>query len=156
MCKSKWNWQQYLSNFITWTNWIGCLRKYGHYGTSSYTIINFWNKVLAEITLKLENMWFRDSEQSFGRGDNMILNTKRPKLEFPVFVENPLNESLFMTTLTFRFTKTKSSTILINIIIWEGIWRDKLGQILVTWNLLRKNYKEALDILIDRYGNPQV
>ena len=111
---------------------------------------------MAGIILKPENMWFRDSEQSFEKSDNMILNTKRPKLEFPGFVENPLNESLFMTTLTFRFTKIKPSTILINLIIWEGIWRDKLGQILVVWNLLWKNYKEALDILIDRYGNPQV
>ena len=48
------------------------------------------HEILAEITLKLKNMRFEDSEQSFERGDNKILNTKLPKLEFPVFKGNPL------------------------------------------------------------------
>ena len=48
------------------------------------------HEILAEITLKLENMRFKDFKQSFERGDNKILNTKLPKLEFPVFKGNPL------------------------------------------------------------------
>ena len=41
------------------------------------------HEILDEISLKLENlMKFKDSEQSFERGDNKILNTKLPKLEF--------------------------------------------------------------------------
>ena len=48
------------------------------------------HEILAEITLKLENMRLEDSKQSFERGDNKILNTKLPKLEFPVFKGNPL------------------------------------------------------------------
>ena len=44
--------------------------------------------ILAEITLKLENMKVKDSEQSFERRHNKILNTKLPKLEFSVFKGN--------------------------------------------------------------------
>ena len=41
------------------------------------------HEILAEITLKLENlMRLKDPGQSFGRGDNKILNTNLPKLEF--------------------------------------------------------------------------
>ena len=48
------------------------------------------HEILAEITLKLENMRFKDFEQNFERDDNKILNKKLPKLEFPVFKGNPL------------------------------------------------------------------
>ena len=65
------------------------------------------HKILAEITLKLENMRLKDSKQSFERGDNEILNTKLPKLEFLVLNGNPLEWQSFMTSLTFRFTKIK-------------------------------------------------
>ena len=41
------------------------------------------HEILAEITLKLENlMRLKDPGQSFGRGDNKILNANLPKLEF--------------------------------------------------------------------------
>ena len=54
------------------------------------------HEVLAEITLKLENMRCKDSEQSFERGDNKILGTKLPKFEFPVFKGNPLEGQSFL------------------------------------------------------------
>ena len=47
-------------------------------------------EILAEIFLRNENMRFKDCKQSFERDDNKILNTKLPKLEFPVFKGNPL------------------------------------------------------------------
>ena len=47
-------------------------------------------EILAEIFLRNENMRFKDCQQSFERDDNKILNTKLPKLEFPVFKGNPL------------------------------------------------------------------
>ena len=47
-------------------------------------------EILTEISLKIENMRFKDCEQSFERDDNKILNTKLPKLEFPVFKGNSL------------------------------------------------------------------
>ena len=46
--------------------------------------------ILAEISLRIENMRFKDCEQSFERDDNKILNTKLPKVEFPVFKGNTL------------------------------------------------------------------
>ena len=39
-------------------------------------------EILGEISLRIENMRFKDCEQSFERDDNKILNTKLPKLEF--------------------------------------------------------------------------
>ena len=45
--------------------------------------------ILPEITLKLENMRFKKSEQ-FSERCYKILNTKLTKIEFPVFKGNPL------------------------------------------------------------------
>ena len=45
--------------------------------------------ILAEITLKLENMRFKDSEQSFERGDKKILNTNFQNLNFQSSKEIP-------------------------------------------------------------------
>ena len=56
----------------------------------SMSIMEPVHEILAEITLKLENMRFKDFEQNFERDDNKILNKKLPKLEFPVFKGNPL------------------------------------------------------------------
>ena len=39
-------------------------------------------EILGEISLRIENMRFKDCEQSFERDDNKILNTKLAKLEF--------------------------------------------------------------------------
>ena len=51
--------------------------------SESMGIVEPVHEILAEITLKLENlMRLKDPEQRFGRGDNKILNTNLPKLEF--------------------------------------------------------------------------
>ena len=51
--------------------------------SESMSIMEPVHEILAEITLKLENlMRLKDPEQRFGRGDNKILNTNLPKLEF--------------------------------------------------------------------------
>ena len=63
--------------------------------SKSMSIMKPVHEILAKITLKLENMRFKDSEQSFERGDNKILNTKLPKFEFPVFRGNPLESQSF-------------------------------------------------------------
>ena len=47
-------------------------------------------EILGEISLRIENMRFKDCEQSFERDDNKILNTKLPKLESLVVRGNPL------------------------------------------------------------------
>ena len=39
-------------------------------------------EISGEISLRIENMRFKDCEQSFERDDNKILNTKLAKLEF--------------------------------------------------------------------------
>ena len=74
--------------------------------SESMGIMESVHEILAEITLKLENMRLEDF-WSFERGDNKILNTKLPKLEFLVLNGNPLEQQSFMTSLTFRFTKIK-------------------------------------------------
>ena len=38
--------------------------------------------ILGEISLRIENVRFKDCEQSFERDDNKILNTELPKLSF--------------------------------------------------------------------------
>ena len=57
------------------------------------------HEILAEIILKLQNMRFKDCEQSFEKGDNKISNRKLPKLEFPVFKGNPLERQSFYDQL---------------------------------------------------------
>ena len=113
-------------------------------------------EILAEITLKLENMRFKDSEQSFERGDNKILNTKLPRLEFPVFKGNPLEWQSFYDQFNISIHQNKT---LSDIDRFNYLRRYLAGQDLATISGLTLNseyYKEALDILIDRYGNPQV
>ena len=65
------------------------------------------HEILAEITLKLENMRLKDSKQNFERGDK-ILNTKLPKLEFPVFKGNPLEWQSFYDQFNISIHKNKS------------------------------------------------
>ena len=48
------------------------------------------HEMLAELTLKVENMRFKDSEQSFEKGDDKFLNTRLSQREFPNFRGNPL------------------------------------------------------------------
>ena len=66
------------------------------------------HKILAEITLKLENMRFKDSEQIFETGVNRILNTKLPKLEFPVFKRNPLEWQSFYDQFNISIHQNKT------------------------------------------------
>ena len=47
-------------------------------------------EILPEITLKLEKMRPKDSEQSLMKSDDKISNTKLPKLDLLVFKGNPL------------------------------------------------------------------
>ena len=113
------------------------------------------HEILAEITLKLENMRFKDSEESFGRGDSKILNTKLPKLEFPVFRGNPLLWQSFYDQFNISIHQNKTLNDIDRI---NYLRRYLARQALATISSLTlnyENYKEALDILIDRYGNPQ-
>ena len=113
-------------------------------------------EILAEITLKLENMGFKDSEQSFERDDNNILNTKLPELEFPVFKGNPLEWQSFYDQFNISFRQNKT---LSDIDRFNYVTTYLAGQALATISGLTinsENYMEVLDILIDRYRNPQV
>ena len=113
------------------------------------------HEILAEITLKLENMRFKDSEESFERGDSKILNTKLPKLEFPVFRGNSLLWQPFYDQFNTSIHQNKTLNDIDRI---NYLRRYLARQALATISSLTlnyENYKEALDILIDRYGNPQ-
>ena len=66
--------------------------------------------ILTEITLKLENMKIKDSEQSFERGNNKILYIKLPKLEFPVFQGNPLEWESFYDQFNISIHQNKTLT----------------------------------------------
>ena len=97
-----------------------------------------------------------DSEQSFERRDRKILYTKLPKLEFPVFKGNPLEWQSFYDQFKISIHQNKT---LSDIDRFNYLRRYLAGQALATISgltLNSQNYKEALDILIDRYGNPQV
>ena len=114
------------------------------------------HEILPEINSKLEKMRFKNSEQSFERGDNKILNTKLPELEFPVFKENPLKWQSFYDQFNISIHQNKTLNVVDR---FNYLRRYLAGQALATISgltLNSQNYKEALDILIDRYGNPQV
>ena len=124
--------------------------------SESMGIMESVHEILAEITLKLENMRLEDSKQSFERGDNKILNTKLPKLEFRVFKGNPLEWHSFYDQFNISIHQNKT---LSDIDRFNYLRRYLAGQALATISgltLNSENYKEALNILIDRYGNPQV
>ena len=90
------------------------------------------------------------------RGDNKISNTKLPKLEFPVFKGNPLEWQSFYDQFNISIHQNKT---LSDIDRFNYLRRYLAGQALATISgltLNSENYKEALNILIDRYGNPQV
>ena len=73
------------------------------YVSESMSIMESLDEISAEITLKLENMKFRDSEQSFERGDNKIFNAKLPKLEFPILKVIPRVVVQRMANYLFHF-----------------------------------------------------
>ena len=107
-------------------------------------------------SLKLENMRLKDSKQRFERGDNKILNTKLPKLEFPVFKGNPLEWQSFYDQFNISIHQNKT---LSNIDRFNYLRRYFAAQTLATISgltLNSENYEVGLNILIDRYGNPQV
>ena len=108
------------------------------------------HEILAKITLKLENMRFKDSKESFERGYNKILNTKLPKLEFPVFKGNPLQWQSFYDQFNISIHQNKT---LNDIDRFNYLRRYFAGQALATitgLTLNSENCNEALDILIDR------
>ena len=114
------------------------------------------HEILAEITLKLENMRFKDFEQNFERDDNKILNKKLPKLEFPVFKGNPLKWQSFYDQFNISIHQNKTQS---DIDRFNCLRRYLVGQASATISgltLNSENYKEALDIFIDRYGSPQI
>ena len=101
-------------------------------------------------------MRFEDSEQSFERGSKKILNTKLPKLEFPVFKGNPLEWQSFYDQFNISIHQNRT---LSDIDRFNYMRRYLAGPALTTISgltLNSENSKEELDILIDRYGNPQV
>ena len=117
--------------------------------SESMSIMEPVHGILAEITLKLENMR-KDSEQSFERGDNKILDTKLPELEFPVFRGNlPEWQSCYdQFNISIHQNKTLN-----DIDRFNYLRRYLAGQALATitgLTLNSENYNEALDILIDR------
>ena len=62
-------------------------------GSNFSECMSFMNpvrEILPEITLKLEKMRPKDSEQSLMKSDDKISNTKLPKLDLLVFKGNPL------------------------------------------------------------------
>ena len=66
------------------------------------------HEILAEITLKLEKISFKDSEQSSVKSNNVISNTKLPKLEFPVFKGNPLEWQSFYDQFDISIHQNKT------------------------------------------------
>ena len=114
------------------------------------------HEILDEITLKLENMKFTDSEQIFERGNNKILKTKLPKLEFPVFKGNPVEWQSFYDQFNISIHQKKTSN---DSDRFNYLRRYLAREAMATISGLTLNsqyYTEALDILIHRYGNPQV
>ena len=114
------------------------------------------HEILDEITLKLENMKFTDSEQIFERGNNKILKTKLPKLEFPVFKGNPVEWQSFYDQFNISIHQKKTFNDSDG---FNYLRRYLAGEAMATISGLTLNsqyYTEALDFLIHRYGNPQV
>ena len=58
--------------------------------SESMNIMEPVHEILAEITLKLEKIRFKDSEQSSVKSNNVISNTKLPKLEFQKYTRESI------------------------------------------------------------------
>ena len=124
--------------------------------SESMSIMEPVREILAEMSLRIENMRFKDCEQSFETDDNKILNTKPPKLEFPVVKGNRLEWLFFYDQFNISIHQNKT---LSDIDRFSYLRRYLAGKALATISgliLYSENYKKALNILIDRYGNPQV
>ena len=107
-------------------------------------------EILAQITLIIKNMRFKDRQQSFERDDNKILNTKLPKLEFPVFKGNPLEWQSFYDQFNISIHQNKT---LSDIDRFNYLRRYLARQALATISgltLNSENYKEVFNFLIDR------
>ena len=105
--------------------------------------------ILREITLKLENMRFKKSEQ-FSERCYKILNTKLTQIEFPVFKGNPLEWQSFYDQFNISIHQSKT---LSNIDRFNYLRRYLVEPDLATISgltLNSENYKETLNILIDR------
>ena len=95
----------------------------------------------------------KDSEQSSEKSDNMILNTMFPKLELPFFKGNLLESFYDQFKISIQPNETLN-----NIDRFDYLKRYLIRQASATLSGLTinsENYKEALEILIDTYRNPQ-
>ena len=77
--------------------------------SDSMGIMESVHGILPEITLKLENMRFKNSEQFWERCYK-ILNTKLTKLEFPVFKGNPVEWQSFYDQFNISIHQNKTLT----------------------------------------------
>ena len=112
--------------------------------------------ILAEKTLKLENMRFKNSEQSFERSDNKTLNTQLPQLEFPFFKGNPVEQQSFYYQFNISIHQNKTFKDIDRFIYLRKYLAQQALTTISGLTLNSENYKETLETLIDRYGKPQV
>ena len=121
----------------------------------SEKIVESFHELLAEITLKLNSVKISDSDKH-SDVSSMNRNCKLPKLELPVFMGNPLKWQGFWDQFNVAINENNT---LSDIDRFNYLKKYLAGQALATisgFTLSSDNYNEAINVLVERYGNPQV
>jgi len=126
----------------------------------SMKILEPSNEVMAKLDLKLEGMRISDvNKSSSSEGASSTMNTtkcKLPKFDLPTFNGDSLSWQGFYDQFNVSVHLNES---LSNIDKFNYLKRYLRGEALTAvsgLSLCSENYKEAMDILIERYGNKQV
>ena len=84
-------------------------------------------------------VWDLRIPRSFEWGDSKVLNTKLPKLEFPVFKGNPIEWKSFYDQFNISIHQSKTVS---DIDRFNCLGRYLAGQLLVVWHLILKAIRE--------------
>ena len=114
------------------------------------------HRLLVEVGLRVESLSIDKHSSSSSTVTSSVIRCKLPKIELPIFHGNPLKWQGFWDQFNTSINENES---LSDIDKFNYLKRYLSGQALDAVSgltLSTDNYKEAIGILKERYGNPQV
>ena len=123
----------------------------------SLTFFEPSHEVLASITLKLNAIKISDSESSSVRSAGSVtVRCKLSKLELPIFTGNPLEWQGFWDQFNVSIHVNESISDVDRFNYLKKYLSGKALSTVTGLALSSENYKEAVTLLRERFGNPQV
>ena len=122
----------------------------------SMTITEPYHEIKAELILKLEEFKINETDKRSEKSNSFSVSSKLPKIELPVFSGDPLKWQGFWDQFDISIHQNES---LSDIDRFNYLKKYLSGPALGTISgltLSSANYKEAVTILTERYGNHQV